>query len=329
MYNEGFKTFTANGVIGAHVRVKLTAGSTTVPPQVEVAGAGEQHIGTTEFAVADTKDVTVKLRTYPGTHEGIATIGSAIAVGTVLYGAASGKISDTSNGTAIGIACEAAVSNNDVIEFLDFTVISTTAAEVSVADSNSNMTGETVEAVLDELEKAVKTAQYTITPDRMSMEDGTAITAFASADSATGGFAQVSNKDVGFRWNNHATPADIAVHFTLPQDYNDGSDLVVHILGAVVKAGESAVDSPAVTIEAYFESVGAAPAAGSDVGGDSAEFTAIDNYAEKTLTITAANVPAAPCGLTLIVHPKDGQLGTDDFLMAGIWLEATRKALTT
>lgn len=117
MTNEGIRAFTANGAITDKARVKVTAGSTTVPPQVAIAGAGEKHIGIAEFAVATGEIVSVKLRTYPGTYEGVAT--EAFAVGDTLYGAAGGGVKKTADGTAIGIALEAATAPNDVIEFID------------------------------------------------------------------------------------------------------------------------------------------------------------------------------------------------------------------
>lgn len=327
MLNEGIRTFTANGALGAKVRVKLTAASATTPPQVEVAGAGEQHIGITEYAVADGALTAVRLRTFPGSHEGIAA--DSFAVGAVLYGAASGKISDSSNGTAIGIAIEAAGGDGEIIEFIDFTVISTTAASISIADSGSLITGVTVEAALAEIMQGIKTVQYQLQPDHVALEDGTALTVFADGASTTPGWAQHSNKDLVLRWNNHATPGDIAVHFSLPQDLDDAGDLVLHLLGTIIKAGGSAVDSPVFTVEAYFSGAGDALAADTDCGGDSGEFTADGTLEEKTLTITAANLPASPQALTLILHPKDGQLGTDDFALAGLWLEGKRKCLTS
>lgn len=326
--NEGIMTFTANGALGAKVRVKLTAASATTPPQVEVAGAGEQHIGLTEYAVADGELVAVRLRTFPGSHEGIAS--EALAVGATLYGAASGKVKDTSDGTAIGIAIQSAGGDGEIIEFIDFTVISTTAASISVADSNSNMVGVTVEAVLDEHAKALQTAQYTIAPSHICLEDGTALTKFADGVSGVG-WAQLSAKDIALRWNDQATPDDIALQFVMPQDYDDSKDVVLHLVGAIVKAGADEADSPKVTVEAYFSTVGANPGADDDCGGDSTEFltTADAAYQEKTLTITAANAPAAPCVLNLVLHPKDGELGTDDFVLLTPWLEVTRKNLTT
>jgi hypothetical protein len=325
MMNEGIRTFTANGALGAKVRVKITAASTTTPPQVEVAGAGEQHIGITEYAVADGAVVAVRLRTYPGTHEGIAS--EALAVGATLYAAASGKIKDTSDGTAIGIALEEATANGDIIEFIDFTVISTAAANVSIADAGSLITGVTVEAALAEIMQGIKTAQYTITPTHMAVEDGTALTVFA--DGASGvGWTQLSSKELALRWNNQATPDDIIVQFVMPQDLNDAAAAVLHLAGTIVKAGGAVVDSPKVTVEAYFSEIGAAIGADANCGGDSTEFTADGTYEEATLTLAAGDVPAAPCILTCVIHPKDGELGTDDFVMLTPWLEVTRKCLT-
>lgn len=121
MTNEGIRTFTANGAITDKARVKVTAASAIVPPQVEIAGAGEQHIGIAEYAAVTGAAFAVKLRNYPGTHEGVAT--EAFAVGDTLYGAATGGIKKTADGTAIGIALEAATAPGDIVEFIEFTVI--------------------------------------------------------------------------------------------------------------------------------------------------------------------------------------------------------------
>src|SRR3990172_3356359 len=98
----GDMTFTANGALAAKVRVKITAGSTTNPPQVEVAGSGEEHIGITEFAAASGALVTVRSRKSPGTHE--VTAAGAFAVGAALYGAAAGKVDDVLSRSILGYA---------------------------------------------------------------------------------------------------------------------------------------------------------------------------------------------------------------------------------
>ena len=88
MYNEGKKTFKAGEDLEARQRVKIESGTTSTPPEVVYADAGEAYIGVTEFAVKNGEDVTVRLKNDSGTFEIECTVGSAIARGSALYGAA-------------------------------------------------------------------------------------------------------------------------------------------------------------------------------------------------------------------------------------------------
>lgn len=117
-YNEGIKTFKAGAAIGNKQRVKIESGTVTDPPEVVVAGLGENCIGVAEYGVADGEDVAVKLRNFPGTQAVECVVAAAIARGTVLYGAAAGTVSETSSGTAEGTAMEAADATGDIIEVL-------------------------------------------------------------------------------------------------------------------------------------------------------------------------------------------------------------------
>lgn len=114
-WNQGPMTFTANGAIPSKLRVKITAGSTTTPPQVELAGLGvtDPFIGVTEYAVATGDLVAVKGKHLDGIQE--VTAGAAIAVGAPIYGAAGGKVADTASGAIIGYAVEAATADGDII----------------------------------------------------------------------------------------------------------------------------------------------------------------------------------------------------------------------
>lgn len=328
MYNEGIKTFLADVALAGRRRVKIKAGTTTTPPEVEYAGAGEDYIGITEYAVIADDPVAVKLKSAPGTFEVEVTVGASIAVGTVLYGAANGMLSDTSNGSAQAVALEAG-ETNAIIEVVPYNVKSTTAGTVSLADAGGIVTGVTVEAAIAEIMTGIKTAQYSLFPSHICKEDGTALTVWA--DGAGGvGWAQLASKEIAIRWNPHATPDDIALQFPIPQDVDVTADMVLHLMGAIVKAGADEVDSPVLTAEAYFSVSGAAPGADTNCGGDSGEFltTADDAWQEKTLTIALADIPANPSVLTVILHPKDGQLGTDDFVLLTPWIEAKRACLT-
>jgi hypothetical protein len=327
MQVEGIQTFLANGALAARRHVKMSAGTVTDPPQVEYAGAGEYGIGITQYAVADGETVAVKLWNDSGSFE--VTASKAIAEGATLYAAASGKISDAAVGTAVGTAKEAGVADS-IMEMIPTPFLATTAATVSVADTNSNMTGATVEAVLDEIMKGIKTAQYALQPlGAITLETGAPTAVFANG--GADGFTQLTNKEVALRWNNHATPTKMAARFLIPPDLDPAADIVVHFLGAILKAGGAEADSPTITCEGYFAALGAAMLADANCGGVSGEFLTAqaDKYQEKTLAIALADIPAVASVLTLIFNPTDGELPADDFVLAGVWLEVTRKCLTS
>lgn len=109
------RTFTAGAALEARRCVKIKSGTTTTPPEVEYAGAGEAHIGITEYAAASGALVAVRLN-GAGTHE--ATAAEAFAAGASLYGAANGKVADTASGTALAVALEAATADGDIVEIL-------------------------------------------------------------------------------------------------------------------------------------------------------------------------------------------------------------------
>lgn len=106
-------TMTAAEAINAHLRVKLN----TTLGQVAIAGAGEPHMGVMAQGTASGSRGEVRLRKHMGTQVMIAA--AAIAVGDLVYGAASGKVSGTVYGAPIGRAKTAATANNDQIEIVE------------------------------------------------------------------------------------------------------------------------------------------------------------------------------------------------------------------
>jgi hypothetical protein len=318
--NSGLRTYTASGALGANIRVKLTSPSTTLPVQVEVAGLGEQHIGITEFAVASGDPVTVRLRTYPGTQEVVAA--DTFAVAAILYGAADGKVTDNSAGagSAIGQAMEACTGGGDVVEMVPYNVISTTAATVSIADSANHTLTATVEASLAELYVDAKSAQciIPIPLSSLTLEDGTALTKFVSEGNPTCGFSQEANKEIVLRFNNHATPADVAAFgIPLPADLNPGANIVVHWRAKM----SGATDTPVLEHECYLG------AGDTDCAGADDEIDGAATLTEYTATIAHADVGGSPEELTLIFGPKAGEMGTDDLLVYSVWLEYTRQVM--
>lgn len=322
MLNEGIRTFTANGALTAKMRVKLTSGSATIPPQVEAAGAGEQHIGITEYAAADGTPVAVKLRTFPGTHEGIAA--DSFAVGATLYGAASGKISDTSNGTAIGVAIGSAGADGDIVEFIDFTVISTAAANVSIADAGSFTAQTTVEAALAEIYQSLISVQGFVPISLMSLREAATM---AVANGAGNGGVLASDTTPALTPINGGTDGcqqvewvesnnDVVIFETaLPPDLDDAADLVLHT--RIRSAGTT--DAVGFTVESWFNE-------GDTKVSDTSETNQTNTWAEKITTIAAADVPAGAQTVTIALTPVAHT--TDHMYMSALWLEYKTKIKT-
>jgi len=310
------KAFTAGEALEAFRRVKLSAASGTV---VEYADAGEDYIGVTEKAAANEAPVAVRLRTAEGTVK--VTAVEASAVGAVLYGGADGKVQDSSSGSAIGIALEAASGDGSIIEMEAWSLKSTTAATVSITDSGAFTAQTEVEAALQEVYQHLLSAQRSIMIPlgSLMLEDGTAIDTFSDGASATPGFSQESNKEVVLRWNNHATPGDVAFTVPLPEDLDESADVIIHALALM----SGATDTPELTMEAYFNK------ADTDCAGTDDEIDGGTILTEYLNTIANADVPASPSALTVVLHPKDGELGTDDCLLYAVWLEYTAALLTS
>ena len=112
MINQGpVVTFKAGADLEAKRRIKIKSGTLTDPCEVEYAGAGEDFIGVTEYAVKSGELVGVRLKYYGGTLEIECTVATAIARGDAIYGAANGMVSDTVSGSTLVTALEAGVSN--------------------------------------------------------------------------------------------------------------------------------------------------------------------------------------------------------------------------
>lgn len=327
--NEGNLTFLAGEALAAWRHVKIKSGTTTTPPEVEYADAGEYGVGITQIPAASGEPVSVKLFNNSGSFQ--VEAGTDISKGAAVYAGDDGKVSKTAAGTALGVAKVGASGDGSRMEMVVNPYLATDAALVSLLDTAGLFDAGNVEAALAEVMKGIKTAQYTLMPSLMAEADGTPLAKFADGDSTTPGLAQLASKDLAIRWNNHGTPGPVAVQFVMPQDLDPEANVVVHLLGAIVKVGADEVDSPVLTVGAYFSTPGAAPGADDDCGGESEEFVTAqdDKYQEKTLTILAANVPTPPAVLTLLINPKDGELGTDDFVLLTPWLEVTRKCLTS
>ena len=324
MYNEGIRTFTANGTLTDKMRVKLTSSSTTSPIQVEVAGAGEQHIGITEYAAADGTLVAVKLRTYPGTHEGVAS--GTFSVGATLYGAALGSVKSASDGTAIGIALEAATATGDIIEFIDFTVISTLDSQVSFTDTNNLTTAATVMAALDELYQNAISIQGFINIPLTSLRECSS--GAVGNIAANGGILASDTTPVlspvlaspldacqEVDWvNSNNDP--VLFQTALPPDLDDGADLVIH---SRIRSGGTS-NAVGFVCTSYFNE-------GDTTQSDTGETNQTNTWAEKIITIGAGDVPSGAQTLTCILTPAAHT--TDHMYLSALWIEYKTKIKTS
>jgi hypothetical protein len=137
-------TFVADVEIGQKLRVKLKTGTTTEPPEVDIAGVGEVGIGINDYLIAAGKDCAVEPFNKTGTLEMMAN--GAISEGEKVYPAADGKISATPAGDALGKAMEASTADGDVIEILAFQV--TVSIEGTPGTTSIATTGDTDEYVI-------------------------------------------------------------------------------------------------------------------------------------------------------------------------------------
>lgn len=324
VYNIGNRTFQAGEDLEENRRVKIESGTTTQPPEVIYADAGEAYLGLTMAAADDGESVAVQVRTY------LAVAADTFSIGATLYGAADGKVSDTSSGTAQFIALEAATAAGDIVEVATIDMVSTTAATVSILDTDEFTDTATVEAALAEIYQHIISTQAVINcpMGAFTEQDGTALADFSAGTSNTPGWS-AGDEGFGIRWNNSDTPDPIATSVVIPPDLDATKDVVVHVLAA--KVGATLADAVTWKIEAFNNVDGAVYDAGTDFGGTSSAMTGnatTKTCQEETLTLAAANVAATPCVMNLTIQPTDGTLGTDDVIIFGMWLEYTRKALT-
>ena len=328
MFNDdGRITVKAAEKLETKRRVKVkTAASTASPVKVVYADAGEDFLGVTERSGATDDLISVKLQSAPGTFEMEAVINSSIAVGTTLYGAADGKVSDASSGSALGEALQSASASNDHIRVHLWNVKSTTAATVSVADSGAFTDKTTVEAALAEIYQHIASTQAHIPIPLFSLREAVAFAIPASnanmgilgldTTPALSSVEGATDECTGVTWATGNVDQVIA-NVCLPPDMNKAADLVVH---ARVASG-GATDIPSFTLESFFNE------GDTKVSDTLAAGSATSDYAEITQAIAAADVPADAQMVTMGFTPASHD--TDAFKVTGLWLEYTRRTLAT
>jgi hypothetical protein len=186
---------------------------------------------------------------------------------------------------------------------------------------------DTAQADIDELQADALTAQAFIPIPITSWTEVTGAPVAVFADGTVNGLSLVDSEALGYRFNPVGQDtSELVTSVPLPPDLDDAADIVLHVL--CFRIGASDVTT-VLAGKAFFQTVGAAHTADSDaITIDSAAIDAATTVVEEvTLTIDAADVPAAPANLTLTLAPS-AALDADDLVICGTWIEYTRALLT-
>lgn len=178
---------------------------------------------------------------------------------------------------------------------------------------------------VDALQADALTAQaFVPLPITTWLADGAPMLAFA--DGTQNGLALVDSEAIAFRFNPVGQDTStLGTTVPLPPELDDAADIVLHVMCARIGASDV---TTVLSGSAFFHTVGAAHTADADaITVDSAAIDAATTVIEEiTLTIAAADVPAAPCDLTILFAPS-AALDADDLIVTSAWLEYTRKLL--
>lgn len=314
-YTTGPVTFQAGEELAQHRRVKLESGSITTPLEVVYADAGEDFIGITMDNAKDGDMVAVAPLCKEGTF--LAVAADTFSAMADLYGAADGKVSDTSSGTAFFKALEAATAAGDIVEVILHPGVSTTAATVSIADAGAYTSAATVEASLQEVYAHLLNAQNFIGVPLATLLEGDGTNVVGTLDEATTPKLDMANGDTdsGLVLTWAASNSDpVLFQVPLPPDLNVAADLVVHLRA---KSG-GATDTPVIASDAYFNE--------GDTKVEDVSAAIGATYAEKTITIAAADIPAGAQTLTVELTP--GAHTTDTVVLSALWIEYTKTLLS-
>lgn len=314
---------------GALVGIDTTTGylvPVTAAATITIVGASDAYV-----AAGAAASGAYSCNVRPGVHKWKNSSVAACAqahVGTMVYGEDDETISQTSQGGTLSQAGILTKVDADGVwvasgpyPIQGVTYVTTTAAQTL---TNKTLTAPVIASAAN---MAFYTGHKAVIPLPLNAfvdADGDPIVKFANG--GADGFTIVDSKACAYRVNNAGAPPAIMTTVVMPPDLDDTADVTLYAL--VSKTGATVGDAVKLTVAGYFQTVAAAHDADANVGGDSdalAGGAVAKTVSKLTYTIAAADVPAAPCSLTLIVKVKDGTLGTDDAVIHSMWLEYTKK----
>jgi hypothetical protein len=228
-----------------------------------------------------------------------------------------GVIAEYLDTTHAMIDIEPAIVQADVATHIADTTGAHAASAISVADAGTFTDQTEVEAALQEIYQHLLSAQKFIQIMLGDLIETDATNVVARLGVSTTPVLDMANGDTdsGLLVTWVASNSDAVLFQTpLPPDLDVASDLVIHFRA---KSG-GATDTPTIAADSYFNE--------GDTKVEDVSSALGAAYAENTITIAAADIPAGAQTLTVELTP--GAHTTDTVVLSAIWIEYTAVLLT-
>ncbi len=209
------------------------------------------------------------------------------------------------------------------------------ASAVAIADAGTFTAATDVETALQEIYQQLLSVQRDVEvpsfPTGGILAAGTPMAAWAdNAGASAPGVTLTSSESVGIRWNNFATQTAVWYRAHFPQNVDDAAVIVMHAMAS--KIGATLDNATTFTVTAFVQAPGTLHNADSNIGGATSAMTGDATSLtsqEVTLTLAAAEIPAAPFAISFSIKPTDGTLDDDDVLLEDVWFEIKSKLVAS
>lgn len=229
-----------------------------------------------------------------------------------------GVIAEFIDTTHAWIDIEPAIKQADVATHIADTTNAHGASAIGIGDAGEFTSESDAEAALQEIYQHLVSAQKFIGVPLFSLIEGDGTNTVAALGPATTPKLDMANGDTdsGLLVTWAAENVDpVLFQVPLPPDLNTGKDLVIHLRA---KMG-GATDTPVINSDAYFNE--------GDTKVEDASAALGAAYAEKTITIAAADIPAGAQTLTVELTP--GAHDNDTIVLSALWIEYQAQLLTS
>jgi hypothetical protein len=235
-----------------------------------------------------------------------------------------GCIAEYVDSTHAYVDIEPAIRQADVATHIADSSAAPAASAISIADAGTLTTAAQVQAALQDINQHLLSAQKFLPVPLTALRE---LTTGAIPNAAGNGGLLASDTtpvlssvngdtDGALRVSWAASNSDaIGFQVPLPPDLDDTADVVIHVRAAM----SGTTDTPVIDADSYFNE------GDTKVEDASAAITGA-SYAEYTITIGAADVPAGAQTLSVEITPAAHT--TDALYVTAVWIEYKAKLLT-